>query len=369
MTEIPEFIKKIAEKTGFRRERYVEKNMPTSHDNIAVILFYGDMRSEFVMSTLLLHRLKDLYASKYLILCSWSGHAGLYPYVDEYWSPIDEGLINSLANGAIGFDNQEKDKVLFQERQLNRYLENVIKLDDKYYDHGFTKVFFDDFKWIVYNLPSIPSSKIEFNRLLAQKSGYKVLLHPVKYSRSWRQGRESLVKLPIEFWYNLVNKLCDKGFSPIVYQDYFTYDISPELEGKCVYVTGDIMEALAAMRTTGCVLDVFSGVSRWASVARTPFVACAERRLYNEVKEYELDCLCNGNLPFKYIFYFPTLIEAGHWNELISNVVSKLEEFIPSLDRDKFPSTAESSVVCPYSLVKVKKQKKLGTKFIKVERL
>lgn len=372
MTNVADFLKRVADKTGYKRESYVDRNIPTSFSNIVVMLFYGDIRSEFILSSMLLHRIKQLHNSKYFILCSYPGRAGMYPYVDEYWSLQDEGAIKSLVDSSTGMDNSDGKKILFQEQQLNKYFENLLSIEDyyKYYNRGFNKAFFDEFKWILYSLPSIPSTKIEFNRNLVQRAGYKVFIYPSRILRAWSRGKEVNVRSNIDFWCALVNKLSDNGFTPVVYQDYSTYDISSSLEGKCVYFSENkILDVLGVMRTTGCVLDVFSGISRWATAARTPFVSCMERHLYNETKEYEIDCLCNNMLPYKYVFSFPTIIESGYWNELIGTIVNKLESFIPGLNRDEWPSTAEQSVVVPYALVKDKKRKKIGSRFIKVERI
>ena len=371
LTNIADFLRRASERTGFKRERYVESNMPTSFGNIAIMLFYGDLRSQFVLSSLLLHRIKELYPSKYLILSSFPNQAGFYPYVDEYWSPQDEATTKLLADGACDFGNAHADKVLFQEQQLNRYFENILHVEDyyKYYQGGFSKEFIDEFKWIIYKLPSIPSSKIEFNRVLSQRAG-KVFIYPSRTMRCWNKGRVTLLNGKKEFWHELAKGLIAKGITPVVYQDYGSFDISPVLQDKCVYVREEkILDVFGAMRTTGCVLDVFNGLSRWASAARTPFIACAERHYYAEMKEYELDDLCNNTLPHKYIFSFPTIIESGHWQELIDTMVAKVEGFIPELNRDTWPSAAEQALVVPYDLVRKRKQTRIGARFIKVERL
>lgn len=372
ITNVPEFLKRVAEKTGHRREKYTEKDIPTTFSNIVVLPFYGDMRSEFVMSSLLLHRVKELHPSKYFILCSYPGRMEMYPYIDEYWSLQDDAAVRSLCDGAAGFDNLETNKMLFQVQQLNKYFENVLEIDEclKYYKNGFVKEFFDEFKWIIYNLPSIPSSKVEFNRALAKRPGYKVFIHPNRVVRGWNNGKYITFKSSKGFWVDLAKKLCERGFTPVVYQDLGSHDISPEMEDRCVYCTeGKIIDALGAMRTTGCVLDVFSGVSRWASAARTPFIACAERHLYNANKEYEIDDLCNNTLPYRYIFSFPTIIENGYWNELTEIIVNRLDGFIPTLNRDEWPSTAEQSVIAPYALVRKRKSKKIGTRFISIPKI
>ena len=47
------------------------------------------------------------------------------------------------------------------------------------------------------------------------------------------------------------------------------------------------------MRMTGCVLDVFSGISKLALAARTPFIYVDDRARYVSLKEVELDDIGN----------------------------------------------------------------------------
>lgn len=364
---VSDFLKRAADKLGYRREKYVEHNVPTTFDNIMVLPFFGDMRSEFILSTLLLHKVKQLYSSKYFILCSYPGRAGMYPYVDEYWGIQDSSIVGNLLSNAVGFGNNDVDFLLFKERQLNGYFENVLDIENmsKYYHNGFKKQFFDDFKWIVYNLPALPSSKVEFNRLLANRFGHKVMVYPCKVVRSWNRGRMITVETNKSFWFDLLKALCNNNLIPVLYLDAGAYDISFEGAERCY--EANVLELCGAMRTVGCVLDVFSGISRFAGLARTPFVSCVERHLYNEVREYEIDDLCNGDIPYRYIFSFPTIINGGNWSELVSSIVSKLKNFIPDLNRDVLPSTADKSTVVPYSLVKERKRKRIGSKFINVK--
>ncbi len=93
---VPQILKNAADKTGFRRVRYSEKKIPTSISNVTVFLFLGDIRSSFILSSLLLRRFREeSKGSRYFILCSWPGHEALYPYVDEYWE-ISEDLLEII---------------------------------------------------------------------------------------------------------------------------------------------------------------------------------------------------------------------------------------------------------------------------------
>lgn len=372
LMNVPDFLKRAAEKTGFRRERFIERNIPTAFDNIVIMLFYGDMRAESILSSLLLHRYKESYPGKYFILASFPGHGSLYPYIDEYWGCADEGSVKILLDSAVGFGNLARERILFQEQQLNRFFANMFNIAEytQFYDNGFTKDFFDKFKWILYNLPSLPSAGMEFNRSLAHRSGYKIFVHPTKMLRAWDKGKETLIRSRPEFWYDLANRMISRGMVPVVYQDARAFDLSKEMQSKCIYITEpQVSEVMGMMRATGCILDVFSGLARWASIARTPYISCAERKRYNLVKDWEIDDLCNSKLPYRYIFSFPTIIESGNWNELVESIVNKLESFVPQLNRDSWPSTAEQSIVVPYGLVKKRKTKRIGTRFIKIPKM
>ena len=52
---------------------------------------------------------------------------------------------------------------------------------------------------------------------------------------------------------------------------------------RCVFVEEhDILQVLDSfMRATGCVLDVFNGLSRLALLARCPYLCIDERSRYN----------------------------------------------------------------------------------------
>ena len=126
MIDTQSILKKSAEKSGLVRVRFKERNLPTSVENIVVFPFFGDHRSSFVLSSLLLKRIKDeLRASKYFILASWPGHEGLFPYVDEYWQVEDETSLDKLRTEATGFSNSSSINTLMS-RSLNQYFYDVM---------------------------------------------------------------------------------------------------------------------------------------------------------------------------------------------------------------------------------------------------
>lgn len=361
MESISDYLNRAADRCGFVRERYTERNLPTTHDNLSIMLFFGDMRSQFILSSLLLHRYKkEEHSSKYFILAGHAGHEGIYPYVDEYW-----GVRDSIGEG-LGFNNS---KAISYEQQVNRFFSNVFSINDmkKYYQHGLTTQFFEKYKWVVYNLPSAPSPKVEFNRMLAKKAGYKVFIHPSKTIKTWLNGNEQITACDISFWNDLVKELLAKEYTPVLWRNDSSYDLSI-FGDKCLYCTErNMTDVLGIMRATGCVLDVFNDSARFATMARTPFITCAERHRYNELKEYELDGLCCQGLPYRYIFSFPTILESKE--TLIKLILNKLDEFLPTLDRDKWPTTVASSITVPYTVVRKKKKSRMGVRFLKVQKL
>ena len=127
------------------------------------------------------------------------------------------------------------------------------------------------------------------------------------------------------------------------------------------------------MRASSCVLDVFNGLSRYAILARTPFVACDERSRFNGLNESDVDDICANKIPKKYIFSFSTIItdgSASFWSQdIFQSILKKLDKFLPDLNRDELLSTAESNELLSYGdLVRERKKKKFGIRFIKVEK-
>ncbi len=159
MIDSQNFLKKAAEKCGAVRLKYKESNLPTSSENIVVFPFFGDTRSSFILSSLILRRIKEEQkSSKYFVLLSWPGHEGLYPYVDEYWQIEEEASLSKLRSGQKGFENDSSLYALIL-KSLNQYFYDVIDVDfiSNYYSRGITKEFFERFKHVKLSLPSIPS--------------------------------------------------------------------------------------------------------------------------------------------------------------------------------------------------------------------
>ena len=370
-------LKRAAEKCGAVRHRYSDRNVPTSSEDVTILAFFGDRRSSFILSSLLLRRIREeLKGSRYFILLSWPGHEGLYPYVDEYWQVEDESSLSRLLAGSLGFGNSSDLYTLIQ-RGLNQFFFEVMSDGDilEFYSNGLTKSFFERFKHVKVSFPSIPSTTSlgsEVSRRLGQKES-KVFIQPCSEIFSWHQGAVRKASVPREFWLDLVGRLTGSGFYPVVFSDRFSYDISPETAEKCLHLGNvDIMGAMSAMRSCGCVLDFFGDVSRWALAARTPFLCFEERPKFNHLKEYEINDLCGRKLRKDYIFGFGALISSGDrasWNSnLFDHMLVRLNGIYEGMDRESWPSPAESNEIVPYDSVRKMKSKKMGSRFIRIEK-
>jgi hypothetical protein len=176
-----------------------------------------------------------------------------------------------------------------------------------------------------------------------------------------------------DFWVSLIERLLKEQFLPVIYNNYYTHDVSPHFLEKCLYLSNlDVSGVMSAMRSTGCVLDVFTGISRLAIGARCPFVVMRERIAVNTLKDYEIDDLCGEGTPKEYVYIFPSIsdeINKPLWNQsLFDGMIAKLNTIMMDFNRDNWPSPLESYEIMTYDRVRRIKNKKLGTKFIKVPR-
>lgn len=378
-TAVADFLKRAADRNGFTRERYDESKIPTDHSSLTIMPFFGDIRSMAILSSLLMQRYRqEVKNSKYFILASWPGFQGLFPYTDEYWAVNDEAQLKRFYERSEGLRNMSEMATIFT-RNLNEFFRDVVtyKELDQFYRCGLTDAFFQRFNTTKRFLPFIPSSTVlgkEFNKELSVKPGYKVLFHPSIYAKQWNIGKAKNIRAKREFWVELAEKLLANNFMPVIWQNYLSYDISQELVGRCLFIgEADVVRALAAMRTTGCVLDVFNNMSRLAILARCPFLAVDERSRYSNLKEYEIDDLVGPDVPKEYIFTFSTIISDGNpygWSQdIFPSILRKLEKFLPELSRDEWPATGESTEIVPYKeYVRTNEQKKLGTRLLKITR-
>lgn len=373
MSEISEYIKRAAARTGFKREFYIEKRLPTQASNVFVLPIFGDLRSCFILSSLILKNFKQHNPDKYLIIASWPGMQCLFPYVDEYWTIEDESLLKTLAVGSNNIYNNTNISMEIT-KSLSEVL-NVITSRDliKYYDKGFTKKYWDDFGDIVRFLPEVPSVNSissDFKKQLANKEGTKIVVYPATRMRSWQSGTTQQLPVSQEFWKCIIDLLIKEGYFPIIYQNYFTYDMSKEFEDKCLYlIPKNMSDLFAALREIGILIDIHTGISRLAIAARCPFLAVTERQIYIQEKDYEIDDLCANSLPKQYIFSFSTQLMVGSLQEweisVIDNMIKKLKEFLPQIEQKELPSTSSTCEPISYLSVRERKQKRLGSIFIR----
>lgn len=373
MSEVADYIKRAATRCGFKREYYLEKNIPTQPSNVVALPFYGDLRSTFIFSSLILRRFKETNKDKYLVLCSWPGMQGLFPYVDEFWSIEDESVTKGLATEANNFYNTANLATEIT-RGLAEVL-NVVTMRDlkDLYDNGFTQKYWQTYNDIRRFLPEIPStSKItqEFRSQIERRPGQKLIVYPSAKMRSWQNGKTVSLPVSKSFWAALLDRLIGDGYVPVVYQNQFTYDMSRDFAEKCVYLAPkSFTDALTAFRYVGCVLDVHSGISRMAIAARCPFVAATERKIFVGDKDYEVDDLCCNGVPRQYMFSFSTMLMTGgpdDWKiSILDNISAKLNSFQDQLSGAELPSTRESYESVSYDNVRQMKAKRLGVNFIK----
>ena len=320
-----------------------------------------------------------LFRSKYFILLSWPGFQGFFPYVNEYWSINDESQIKNFYEQSEEFRNKSDLSTIFL-RNLNEFFRDVIdyKEIETYYKNGLTNQFFERFKNQKRFLPFVPSSAIlgkEFVKELALKPGYKIFIHPSLFAKQWFMGKSQNIKINKDFWIELIDFLLQNNFVPVIWQNSLSYDISQNFIDKCIFLgEKDLIRVLSAMRATGCVLDVFNGVSRLAIMARCPFLCVDERVRYYSQKEYEIDDLCGKEISKEYLYTFSTIVSDGkveNWKmDIFKSILQKLNNFVPLLDRDNWPSTGESLEPISYKkLVRENDLKKIGKRFLKVPKV
>ena len=372
-------LKRAGDKCGFNRIRWQQKDMPTNMDNITVMVFFGDIRSMFVLSSLLLKRYREeVKGSRYFILCTWPGYESLFPYVNEYWAIRDVELVNHCYAGTSSFENNSKSALQFR-KNLNHWFNDVVGPEDLeiYYNNGITQEYWDRFQHVKRYLPSVASSALlgqKFNQEMIKKQGAKVFIYPTELIQKWSCDKIVNIKSSKKFWTGLANKLLDNGIIPVVYNGSNTQELAPEVLEKCICVKeDDVSKMMAVMRTTGCVLDIFSGISRLAIAARTPYIYVDERARSFGQKEVEIEGLCcEKGLPRTCIYSFPSVIFEGDeemWKVNIYDVIlARLLKFLPTLNRDEWPSPVESLELVLYENVKRNKMNKMGVRFIKVNR-
>lgn len=375
--ELKEYLDLAAKRNGYVRQSYEDRKVPSDFSDVCVMPFFGDVRHTFIASSMLLRRYREeAKGSKYFILISWPGHRTLYPYADEYWSPGDIELCKKLTSGVSKFGNKSEPYAVSLTNLYESFRE-VIKPDimNEFHDNGIRQAFWDRFKHVKVWLPQVSSHAVlgrEFSREVANQAGFKVMLFPTLTVESWKNGRVVNTPAPREFWVQLVKHLKKNNYVPVVVRTFQTHDISQDTHEEAVHLAEtDMSKLLAAIRLCGCVLDVFNGTSRYAIAARTPYMCCDERSRYFGARDYEVDDLCGGGVPRDYIYSFSSICQMpqSYWEPTFFNhVIMKLDDFLPGLDRDQWPTTSETNQIVPYDNVRKLKRRKLGTRLLKIIR-
>ncbi len=376
MSEVADYIERGAKRTGFRRDFFVEKNIPTVAQNVVVFPFYGDMRSTCILSSFVLKEYKKVLArqNKYLIMCSWRGYKSLFPYVDEYWSLSDNSVSKGLALGANNFYNGS-DVAIQIGKDLVQNFDVVTYKDMKsYFENGFGAKYLAEVREPYRYLLQIPSAtKIgtQFQTEMSRKPGKKIVVHPVTRMRVWQRGKLNHIQISKEFWSHLFERLLAEGIVPVVYQNHASFDMSREFADRCIYVVPDeISDLLAAMSYVGCALDIFSGFSMLATLARCPSLVVDERLRYMTQKDYEIDDLCK-EIPKDHIFAFSTMLLSGgpkDWdNSFVENILMRLRSFLPRIEGKSWLPLNEQYSSVSYERVRERKSKRMGVTFVRAK--
>jgi hypothetical protein len=351
------YIAKVAERSALTREKFTESNVPSALNSIVVVPFFGDLRHEFIFSSLILNKWKELNPNSYLVVCSWPGHYGLYNYADEFWSLSDPSILKNLVRSSNVFANPAASYI---EKILLRYLDNsqLMLPDDRqltrFYDGGITDAYVREHGDVLFNLPAIPAANIAFSRMVSDGQKRSVFVMPTLYIETWKRKGMTPILTSEAFWLKLIERLSER-YVVVVGQNYFTHDLQDSTSDPSIVFINDwnIMVTLAAMRSCDCVLSVFNQSSKYAYLARTPVLIMDERQRYFNLKDYELDDLCAKPVPKRYIYSFAPIVD-GDTEFIIDAAVNRLNEFIPACDRSKLPPTAEMSFNVPYAQVRKK---------------
>lgn len=372
------FLNISSERTGFKREVFFDSKVPTDLDNLLFVPIFCDFKYSFLFSSILFDHYKNkVKSSKYIIACSYPGFAHLFKHADEFWSLSDFKFLKNIYENSYEFENKSK-TYLELLRNFNENYRNVINSNifNSYYENGFKDKFWKDFKDLILDFPMIPSSAIlgkDTLRLINENSGYKIFIFPSIYLNSWSSGRSSKIQAKKEFYIELIKYLKNENIFPVVWNSPMGFDLTNEFTNQidCIFINEyDISKVLSSMRLTGCVLDLFNGVSWFAKLARTPSLIFDERTRYFNTKENELHNFTKIETPNKINYYFANSIANGDissWkDDIFINIKNNIMNFVPFLDRDSWNTTTEFNKHVLVNEVRKIKNKKFGTRFIKI---
>jgi len=378
MNSVIDFLNRTSNKIGFKREVYNDADVPTDLDNLIIVPVFSDFKHSYVLSTLLLDGFKNkIKGSKYLITCSYPGFSHLFKKSNEFWSFTDFQYFKNIFENSNGFENTSS----FQTNTIRSLNENFRNLVDSsifcdYYNNGFKNSFWKQYSELNLYYPMVPSSAVlgkDFLRLTNENSGYKVFIFPSLYLNSWNSGRVIRIPAQKEFYVELIKYLKNENIFPVIWNHPLGFDLTEDFKDgtDCLFLNEyDMSKVSSAMRLTGCVLDLFSGVSWLANLARTPCVVFDERNKYFNTKEYELADISRTETPSKISFSFVNSVASGNkdsWNnDIFKNIKNEITDFIPFLDRDAWATTSEFDKISSIHSIRKIHNRKFGTRFIKI---
>lgn len=374
-----DFLNYSSQRVGFKREVFIDENVPTDVDNFLFVPIFSDFKHSFIFSSILLDKYKNKTKnSKYIIVCSYPGFSSLFKDADEYWSLSDFKNFKNLFEYSQGFLNKSK-TYLDIIRNFNENYRNVINSDffNCYYNNGFKEKFWTEYDNLFLRFPMISSSAVlgkEVLRTVNESHGYKVFIFPSIYLNSWNQGKNVKLYSQKQFYVELIKYLKSDNIFPVVWNHPLGHDLTNEFSNHsdCLFINEfELSKVLSSIRMTGCNLDLFSGTNWLAKIARTPSLTFDERSKFYGTKENELVDLSLIETPNKFVFNFVNSVVNGSiksWKEdIFLNIKNNLLNFTPYLDRESWASTAETDKEVSIENFKKRKIKRLGTKFIKIK--
>ena len=374
---ISEFLTNTANKLNFKREKFIEKNVPTNFDQISVFFALGDLRSNIAVSTMLLPRIrKEKKALRYFIVFGYPQFSCLYPYADEYWSFNAEEKTEEIYYNSNGLDNFSNLKTIYL-RHLNENFREVLKQEDliNLYNGCLQTSYWESNKNIRVILPQVSSGLVSFNEDIQKRFNNlgknRLFIFPNKQMQIYRKNKLVFQQISINFWKNLIDKLLSLGIGLVVLKNSLTYDLSEFFSNndKVFNIAeNDLEKIMSLMRLTGCVLDFFSGIGRYAAVARTPYIVADERYRYFKFKEYEYEDVVGKNIPIERIFLFADLINPSNnlFENVANNIINKIDKIVNGLQKNKgLPDALYSDFLSNYENVRFYQTQKLGVNFIK----
>lgn len=327
-------LKKAAEKTKYTRERYSD----TLADSSSVLVFFGDERSRFILSSFVLPNMDN--APK--IVCSRIREDYFFS-VSEYWG----------CNQNIESDGFSGSGAMVQARLFERYFPEVIE-GSEYSKFESLREVASEFNEI--HFPAVG----KFKKL---KEGKKVFLVPSKHVLYWNCGKARRANAPKEFWIDLGKKIMQNGWIPVFSRNEWTYDVSPDIP-EAIHVMGiGGTDTWALMRMCGMVIDFSQNLCYTAMQCKTPFVCMTDRKMHFSMGNDLFNLICDTG--YDYIFSFPTMIESRGWAEIIGSVLSKLKTKTWS---ELMPCERSSSKIDCKKIIDVK-LKKMGSSFFRVKLL